>query len=112
VKTFFVSVALILFLFGSTGCQDKRVAPLEKRVDELELKVKSLQDAQEQAADARNQKDFQFKMCVQAANDDYFKDVRSNGTRNGTTYSVSVPVMREIEQRKKDKIEECKLLYR
>jgi|ERR1019366_776084 hypothetical protein len=111
-KSISVLVVLILLLV-TTGCQDKRVAPLEQRVGELEVKVKLLEVQQAKSADEKSQKEFVFKACVQNANDEYYQDVKANGTRtkNGA-YDMPVVTAHEIDRRKQQKIEECKLLYR
>jgi hypothetical protein len=113
VRRFFFVFAVIVFLVSVVGCQDKRVAPLEQRVGELEVKMKLLETERAKAADAQSQKEFVFKACVQNANDEYFQDVKANGTRtrNGA-YDMPVVTAREIDRRKQQKIEECKLLYR
>jgi hypothetical protein len=63
-------LAVLILLLVTTGCQDKRVAPLEQRVGELEVKVKLLEAEHAKAADEKSQKEFVFKACVQNANDE------------------------------------------
>ena len=109
----FPSLFVATILVGATGCQDKRLADLDQRIAQLEVKVKLLEIQRDKAADQQSQKESDFKICLQAANDDYFKDVKANGTRtkNGS-YDLPVVTAREIERHKQQKIEECKLLYR
>jgi hypothetical protein len=109
-----ILVAIMLaVVIGCGGCQGSRVTALEKRVSELELKVKYLEAAQAKSADARSQQEEEFRSCVVEANDDYHSAIRGNGTKNGAaSYSVSLPVLQEIERQKQAKLEECKLLYR
>ena len=112
VRVFFLLFAVMVVAL-LTGCQDKRVAPLEQRIGELEAKVKLLEAERDKKADERSQKEFAFKACVQAANDEYSQDVKANGvrTKNGA-YDLPVVTVRELDRRKQQKIEECRLLYR
>ena len=102
-----------LLLLGIVGCQDKRVPELEQRVGELEAKMKLLEAERDRKAAEQSQRDSDFRACVQKANDEYFGDVKANGvrTKNGA-YDMPVVTAREIDRRKQQKIEECKLLYR
>ena len=103
------TVAVVTF---ACGCQDGRLGALEKRVSDLEATVKDLQAEQKKVADARSQRDEEFKSCVNAADDAYYATIRGNGTKENSGYNVSLPVMQQIEREKQAKLEECKLLYK
>jgi hypothetical protein len=107
-----LGLMLMFISLGVCACQDNRVSALEKRVADLEKKVQTLEASNKADADAVAQKELDFKNCVQQANDDYMTNVRNNGTKTRTGYSVDTRVMPEIERQKQSKIEECKLLYR
>jgi hypothetical protein len=104
-------VMLLALAFVFTGCNDTRVAALEKRVTTLEQTVNQLQ-ADRAAVDKDADRRTKLESCVADADAQFNRDIASNGElqRNGT-YNVPVPVASEMQRVKQSKIDECKLLY-
>jgi hypothetical protein len=102
--------ALVLCL--TTGCEDARIANLEKRVSQLEEKNRQLESNKEKSSEESTARQVKLENCVAQAEAEFQKDVVGNGTktRNGL-YSVPVPVQSAMESKKRGKIEECRLLY-
>jgi chromosome segregation ATPase len=103
----FVVAVLVLICF--VGCAtEESVQNLEKRLNALEQKQK----ATETAATERQQK---LENCVKKdADEAYWSYIRLNGTavpNEPGTYRAPQYQWQEAARRKRDKIEECKLLY-
>jgi len=103
------SLLLIGLTQLATGCATQQsVQDLEKRVTALEEKEK---------AKATEDKDRQSKLeeCVNVeADQSYWEYVRLNGKAvagKPGTYTAPVFVWDAAEKQKRDKVEECKLLY-
>src|ERR1035437_8211984 len=108
-----IFLALLALTSIAIGCDDKRIQNLEKRVSNLVEKTKPLESDKIKAADEASQKEFLLKACVADANDQYQKNIVSNGTKGrGGTYSLPITAMNALDRQKQSKIEECKLLYR
>jgi hypothetical protein len=105
-------IALVSLASIATGCEDKRTANLEKRVAQLEEKTKQLETEMTKATDERAQRELDLRNCVADANAEYRQDIASNGTKTSRgTYSLPVTAMDALDKQKRNKIEECKLLY-
>ena len=77
----------------------------------LELEKQKFTAAQEEkkaAKDASDFRDAQLQACLQSADDNYFKDIRNNGTPAGNgSYNVDTRVQAGIDRRKQNAITEC-----
>jgi len=107
------SVLLLAMALGLSGCKDDRVPPLEKRVSALEVQVKTLEDAQKAKVTADSTSETRFKQCVTSADDDFTGAIRLNGTKNRDgSYAVPTSSLEQMQRQKRDRLEECKLLYK
>jgi hypothetical protein len=86
---------------------------LQKRVADLEGQVKKLEAEKKESAQMDADRRQRLENCITTeANESYWAFVRLNGKmKSEGTYSASQYVWDQARQRKKDKIEECKLLY-
>lgn len=92
-----------------TGCQDSRVPSLEQRVSRLEQSVRQLESERVKSADDDSARRAKLESCVAQANATFDSNLVSNGTKNRSgTYSVSVPVLAEMQRQKQGKIEESR----
>jgi hypothetical protein len=104
-----LSACLGLFLLGMSGCaKQESFDSLEKRVTALEEKQKS----KETEAKDRQSK---LEKCVTVdADEAYWTYVRLNGKAvagQPGVYTAPQYVWNSADRQKKDKMEECKLLY-
>ena len=105
------SVGLVAVL-SLAGCQDTRVINLEKRVDHLEQAVHHLEADRARTVDDESARRAKLETCVAEANAEFQRNLVRNGTRaRDGSYNVPVPVLAEMQRQKRDKIEECRLLY-
>ncbi len=98
----------------TTGCVDSsRVDKLEKRVATLEAQQAAQQTQAEKQQKADADRRAQLEHCVTVeANEAYTNLIRPNATKTGRgDYSVPQPVLEMAERMRRQKIEECKLLY-
>jgi outer membrane murein-binding lipoprotein Lpp len=110
-KTGAIAIGLSIVAL-STGCQDARVTRIEQRVDRLEQNVNQLESEHNSIAQEESARRAKLETCVADANTTFDKNVVSNGTRTRSgTHSLPVASLNELTKEKKDKIEECKLLY-
>jgi len=95
------------------GCQDSRVADLEKRVATLEADIAALRNKNNVEQATREQERLDFRACVAEANSLYNADLVNNGSKlkNGG-YRIDAATEKVIRQRRIDRIEECKMLHR
>jgi hypothetical protein len=105
--------AVLIFAVLTVGCQDSRVPALEQRIGHLEQTVQQLQSERDKSANDRADKIAKLERCVTDANAEFKLNIESNGTKNrdGTGYSVPVPILTEMQRQKQSQIEECRLLY-
>jgi DNA-binding protein H-NS len=101
------AAALLVFV----GCNDTRVTILEQRLSQLEEKVRKVESEQSNKRESESANREQLETCVQNATAAYNEDLIRNGTKNSKGYSVPIPLMNQIENQKREKIDECKLLY-
>ena len=77
----------------------------------LDLEKQKFDAAQEEkkaAKDAGDLRDAQLEACLQSADNNYFKDIRNNGTPAGNgSYNVDTRVQAGIDRRKQNAITEC-----
>ena len=104
-------MALLAAVVLMTGCEDKRVTAFEQRISRLEQSVNSMQAEQKKIAEHEINARFNLEMCVNAANEEFERSVRSNGTKSRGGYDVPTVVLAELRRQKQDKIEDCKLLH-
>ncbi|MGA3136686.1 MAG: hypothetical protein ABSC88_11900 [Terracidiphilus sp.] len=98
------------------GCASQdSVQSLENRVAALEEKQKALEDKQKAKEAADQERQDKLEECVKIDADDvYWTYIRLNGkpvANKPGTYTAPQYQWDQAEKQKRDKIEECKLLY-
>ena len=101
----FCVIGLVLFC---CGCVDPA------RVDKIDARLSALEEQSKKAKADSEQRRQQLEQCVKdEADEAYWNIIRHNTTYNSKTGTWSGPsyAFDRAERAKKDKIEECKLLY-
>jgi len=109
----FFRLTLLVVAFSLCACNDNHVAADEKRIADLEAKVKSLEQAQQAKASADAESAARFKQCASDADDAFTNAIHLNGTRNRDgSYAVPTSSLEQMQRQKRDRLEECRLLYK
>jgi outer membrane murein-binding lipoprotein Lpp len=104
--------AALFSLLALAGCDDRQVSDLDQRVRTLEKSVQQMQASQKEIADDAAKVRTHLQVCIFEANSKFQESLEGNGTkRRDGSYDVPIPIMAEMERQKRDKIEECKVLY-
>jgi hypothetical protein len=109
-------ILVALVLAGTVGCAlQSDQNNLEKRVAALEVKQKASDERQKTRDDAQSTRLEQLEGCVKYDADDvYWNYIKLNGTAvpgHPGQYRAPQSDWDHAERIKRDKIEECKLLY-
>lgn len=107
----FTCVALLVPLLTTTACN--RIDRLEREVEELESRVGKLEADRQAGALEKTARREQLEWCVTfEADQAYWSHIKLNGKKVGKDkWEAPQYVWDQARTRKRDKIEECKLLY-
>ncbi|HLY40502.1 MAG TPA: hypothetical protein VKR52_04770 [Terracidiphilus sp.] len=113
IKPFVCTFFVVLISVLSSGCQDDRIPDLQQRVADLERKVRVIEAEKQKKDDADSLRQSHFEGCVQEADNNYQNRLELNGTKGrGGSYTVPIAILREMDEEKRGKLEECRLLYK
>jgi len=105
------ALLVIVLCLPIAACQNKPDAR-DVKIAALEQRIAKLETAEKASSQADTQRRIQLQGCLRDADSWYESNIRLNATSTSKkSFSVPLPAMQQALNVKRDKVEQCKLLY-